>query len=237
MRGKRFFSLIELLVVIGIIATLAALLLPALQKAKEMAYRIACAGNLKQMGVATQLYCEDNAMWLPNGYRDGSEFSNAELPAVSNGNWYLYLQPYLGMKYTSYPVTGVFLCPSNFYKCSAGYGGGPTASYGINYKGVANGYYTPEYVVAGAHYVIKLDQVRHPADYAVIGDNNNRSRIFYYPELYDIDVTNPFYAHGKGGNLLWADNHVSWQPQTTVLDKQWLWLFHSWTGCNGAGGW
>jgi prepilin-type N-terminal cleavage/methylation domain-containing protein/prepilin-type processing-associated H-X9-DG protein len=97
----RAFTLIELLVVIAIIALLMGILIPVLHKAREQGKDVICRSNLRQIGLATNLYAEDEDQQIPRG-------------AVGNAAWYMLFLPYLAQKPVGndYHSVDIYRCPS-----------------------------------------------------------------------------------------------------------------------------
>jgi prepilin-type N-terminal cleavage/methylation domain-containing protein len=107
------FTLIELLVVIAIIAILAALLLPALSKAKEKAKTVQCFSNLRQMGLATHLYAGDYNDNIPgDSFGSGYFFASMLAPYVSAINFDPQRGQDVSYLSTNFSQIGVYRCPS-----------------------------------------------------------------------------------------------------------------------------
>lgn len=89
MARKHAFTLVELLVVIGIIAVLIAILLPALGRARESGNTVACASNLRQTGLAMLSYLQNSRAMLPRAY--GNHIVNTNLTDTSTYSWFTIL--------------------------------------------------------------------------------------------------------------------------------------------------
>ena len=227
-RKTNKFSLIELLITISVIAILAALLLPALNKARGKARDILCSGNLKQLSSYMFLYVEQNNDVIP------AAFGNANTPGKWQDMLYALIAPgeQFADKYyltklnedTWYPKNKVFACPASG-PCNIAVS---SRHYGINSSGFlyedgrASSFGFASYY--GKPYAMKLGRIKSPSRRAALFDIDKwgsypESYAKVYSDLYkgsDNGVAVWRHRDGNGLNVNFADGHVETRRKNSI---------------------
>ena len=196
---KRFFTLLELLIVISIIAILAGMLLPALSRAREKAKVASCSNLMKQFHLLGALYVDDYQEWY------------------AGGTWRRELWPYINKNLayegndTAVSAYKVYRCPSMPTKTNAGKDINLTYCIAGCYYDAGEGvYYGYAQRISGEwSKKIKVSMVKRPSDkgYAVERVVESNYVVGWQDEA---DATNMYIwlPHDKKGNILFLDGHV-----------------------------
>jgi prepilin-type N-terminal cleavage/methylation domain-containing protein/prepilin-type processing-associated H-X9-DG protein len=227
---RRGFTLVELLVVIGIIALLIAILMPALGRARQQAQRVQCLSNLRQIGMATIMYCTDNKGWFPRAAAGG------EPTFASVYDDFIYWQAgrdpnqgalvkYLGRTFNP----NLFTCPSDHVDTHLN---GYRFSYTMN---ELMGGLKPV-LQSDLHTRIKITQVKRPAEKIMFIDESSETIDdgCWAPHHYALDGHNLISnRHDKvaekssdpnagNGNALFTDGHAAFTERNkSILVENW----------------
>jgi prepilin-type N-terminal cleavage/methylation domain-containing protein/prepilin-type processing-associated H-X9-DG protein len=215
MKTRRAFTLVELLIVIAILAILAAILLPTFGNAKLSARRITCVNNLRQLGLASQMYWDDH---------EGDAFRY--MIGASNGGtiyWFGWIEAWVpgnegqrafdataGALYPHFGGRGVEVCPSLDYNSRLFKAKATGAAYGYGYN--------LHLSAPATQPAIKMNRVTRPSDIALLADAGQVND-FQEPasadnplieEFYYINDTEPtvHFRHNRRANVLYCDGHV-----------------------------